>query len=191
MRQAVVARIPYRTRATAIRERFGVVNRWHTKCFAHLVRTKAAILSPFREVNMLVNIGVWIDHRKAVLVHLLNESVEVEEIDSDVEKHVRESGGTGSSSPSHTHDAAAGDRRDRKLMNHLNQFYDQVIQRLEHANGILILGPGEAKGELDKRITSKALRKNIVGIETTDKMTDPQLVAKVKNYFMAIPKPIS
>lgn len=139
---------------------------------------------------MAVNIGVWIDHRKAILVRLKDGgSAEIEEIDSDVEKHVRESGGSGSSAPSGPHDAAAGDQRDRKLAHHLNRFYDQVIQGLEHANAIVIFGPGEAKGEFDKRITSKALRQHILGIETTDKMTNPQLVAKVRNFFQTSPQP--
>ncbi len=134
---------------------------------------------------MTVNIGVWIDHRKAILVRLLDDSAEVEEVESEVEKHVRESGGSGSSSPSGPHDAAAGDRRDRKLMNHLNQFYDEVIRRLEHANSIAIFGPGEAKGELDRRITNKALRQHLIGIVAADKMTNPQLIAKIRSHFQA------
>jgi hypothetical protein len=46
---------------------------------------------------------------------------------------------------------------------------------------LLIFGPGEAKLQLKERLSrSKALAERIVGIETTDKLTDPQIVAKVK-----------
>ena len=47
----------------------------------------------------------------------------------------------------------------------------------------LIVGPGEAKGEFMKRLKSKKLRSRIVELETTDKMTDRQLAAKVDEHF--------
>ena len=132
---------------------------------------------------MAGKIGVWIDHRKAILVRF-NDGVEVvREIDSDAEKHVRDAGGSGSGASHGSQDVVAGDKRDRKFMNHLNTYYDQVIQQFEHTEGIVILGPGEAKGELDKRITSKEMRKHILLVETADKMTTPQLVAKMRSCF--------
>jgi peptide subunit release factor 1 (eRF1) len=134
-------------------------------------------------MKMAGKIGVWIDHRKAILVRFLNGAEEVTEIESNVEKHVRDSGGAGVGASHDSQDVMAGDKRDRKYANHLNSFYDEVIQQLEHAEGIVILGPGEAKGELDKRITSKEMRKHILEVQTADKMTTPQLVAKVRAFF--------
>jgi hypothetical protein len=52
---------------------------------------------------------------------------------------------------------------------------------------ILILGPGEAKGEFIRRIKSKKLGGSIVELETADKMTDRQLAAKVAQHFATIP----
>ena len=43
---------------------------------------------------MAGKIGVWIDHRKAILVSFDNGVEVVHEIESDVEKHVRETGGS-------------------------------------------------------------------------------------------------
>jgi len=48
---------------------------------------------------------------------------------------------------------------------------------------ILIFGPGEAKGELAKRIENAGLSGRIAGIETVDKMTDRQIAAKVRTYL--------
>ncbi len=132
---------------------------------------------------MASKMGVWIDHRKAILVSFDNGVEVVREIESDVEKHVRDAGGSGSGSSHGSQDVVAGDKRDRKFSNHLNTYYDQVIQQFEHADGIVILGPGEAKGELDKRITGKEMRKHILLVETADKLTTPQLVAKVRACF--------
>ena len=49
---------------------------------------------------------------------------------------------------------------------------------------ILILGPGEAKGELVKRLEDKGLKERLVGVETVDKLTDPQIAANVRQHFL-------
>lgn len=46
------------------------------------------------------------------------------------------------------------------------------------------LGPNEAKGELKKRIESKGLPGRIVGVETVDEMTGPQIAAEVRKHFL-------
>jgi hypothetical protein len=51
------------------------------------------------------------------------------------------------------------------------------------AESILIFCPGEAKGELKKRLNKNNLDKRIAGVETVDKMTDRQIAAKVRQYF--------
>jgi len=43
-------------------------------------------------------------------------------------------------------------RRDRRFGEHLHQYYAEVVAAIHDANSILILGPGEAKGELEKRL---------------------------------------
>ncbi len=49
---------------------------------------------------------------------------------------------------------------------------------------VLIFRPGEAKLQLKERLSrSKALAERLVGIETTNKLTDPQIVAKVKHHY--------
>ena len=64
-------------------------------------------------------------------------------------------------------------------MTQLKTFYNEVIACIRDAEAILIVGPGEAKGEFIKRLKSNELRGRIVELETTDKMTDRQLAAKV------------
>ena len=124
-------------------------------------------------------IGLWIDHRKAVIVMVSDEGEEVREITSHMEKHVRFSSGNNSE------DGSSEDIRDRQFGNHLNNYYDEVIVLIRDADSIQIFGPGEAKGELEKRLESKGLKGRIVSIETVDKMTDRQIAAKVRERFTA------
>ena len=78
---------------------------------------------------------------------------------------------------------SAEDQRDRRFTGHLNKYYDEVIACIRDADSILILGPGEAKIELEERLGKKALGGRIVGIETVDKMTDRQVAARVRQRF--------
>jgi stalled ribosome rescue protein Dom34 len=128
-----------------------------------------------KEKSMKRNVGIWIDHRKTVIVSVTDKGEETSLITSDMEKHVRYSG-----SPQ---EDSAEDRRDKRFAGHLNKYYDHVISCIRDAESILIFGPGEAKGELEKRLESEALGGRVVSIETVDKMTDRQIAARVRQHF--------
>ena len=121
--------------------------------------------------------GLWIDHSKAVIVIVSDKGEETEQIESGMEKHVRFSGG------SRSEQGGGEDQQDRQFTGHLNTYYDAVIAQLRDSESILLFGPGEAKGELEKRLANKGLGGRIVGIETVDKMTDRQIAAKVRQHF--------
>ena len=124
---------------------------------------------------MKSSVGLWIDHRKAIIVSITDKGEKTTRIISHMEKHVRYSGGAEKSS--------AEDQRDVRFTGHLNRYYDKVVSCIRDADSILILGPGEAKVELKTRLESEALGGRIVGIETLDKMTDNQIIAKVRQRF--------
>ena len=123
-------------------------------------------------------VGLRIDHRQAVIVTVANEGEEIKRITSNMEKHVRFASGS-------SEDGSAEDMRDRQFENHLNRYYDDVIAVIRDADSIQIFGPGEAKGELQKRLEGEELKGRIVAVDTVDKMTDRQIVAKVRQRFLA------
>ena len=126
---------------------------------------------------MKKQIGLWIDHRKAVIAIISDEGEELKKITSNMEKHVRFTGGRASE------DGSTEDVRDRQFGNHLNSYYDEVIAVIRGADSIQIFGPGEAKGELEKRLEREGLKAHIFAIETVDKMTDRQISAKVRQHL--------
>ncbi|MDD5370692.1 MAG: hypothetical protein PHQ40_16540 [Anaerolineaceae bacterium] len=132
---------------------------------------------------MKKEVGLWIDHRKVVIVTIENEVVTTREIQSNMEKHVRFSSGTRSKLPNDTQGSTAEDVRDRQFGDHLNQYYDGIVSLIRDAESIMIFGPGEAKVELENRLKHEGLGGCIVGIETVDKMTDPQIAAKVRDHY--------
>ncbi len=125
------------------------------------------------------NTGLWIDHKEAFIVFLSADAhgeALSKHMVSGVEKHVRFSGHS-------SEQGAAEDHRDRQYAGHLQTYYDDVISHLQDAPAIFIIGPGEAKGELQKRLTSKGLGDRVVGVETVDKLTEPQIAAKVREHY--------
>jgi hypothetical protein len=129
-------------------------------------------------------VGLWIDHRKAVMVTIVDEVEEIREIRSNMEKHVRFSSGTHSKSPDSTQGSTAEDVRDRQFGDHLKDFYNGIISLIRGNDSIWIFGPGEAKVELENRLRHENLGERIIGVETVDKMTDHQIAAKVRDHFL-------
>jgi stalled ribosome rescue protein Dom34 len=127
---------------------------------------------------MKKKVGLWIDHRKTVIVMLSGETEEIVQIASNVDKHARYSG--------EAEDVSPEDQRDRRFSDHLSKYYDEVISRVRDAESILVLGPGEAKGEFVKRLQHEGLSGLIVGVETDDKMTDRQIASRVRQHFLAL-----
>lgn len=122
-------------------------------------------------------IGLWIDHREAVMVSLTEMGEETRRLESGVEKNVHVVGGAPMD--------RVEDVRDRRFTNQLNKYYTDVITQIREADSIFIFGPGEAKIEFKARLGAEGLGGQLVSIETTDKLTERQIAAKVRQHFAA------
>ena len=132
---------------------------------------------------MKTNMGLWIDHRKAVIVAVSGKGEESSVIQSNAEKQPGRFDGLRSTTPYEAQKIQADDRQDIKFADKLNIYFDEVISVLRDAESIFLFGPGEAKGELKKRLENDHLDHLLQAVETVDKMTDPQIAAKVREYF--------
>jgi hypothetical protein len=120
-------------------------------------------------------VGIWIDHERAVIVSASEDGVTAKTLESEVEAHPRYSG----------QEEGGGEKKyEERHRQRLGQYYDEVIGELGQPETLLIFGPGEAKLELKERLShSKTPLARTIHIETADKLTDPQIVAKVKEHF--------
>ena len=121
------------------------------------------------------NVGIWIDHKRAVIVTTSAGRVTTTTVESEVGAHPRYSG---------QQDGGGEKKYEARHGQRLDEFYDEVVRHLTEPDGLLIFGPGEAKLELTERLgRSKASAERTIDVETTDKLTDAQIVAKVKDHF--------
>ena len=120
-------------------------------------------------------VGIWIDHKKAVVVDISAGHVSTKTLVSDIAPHTRYAGSQ----------EGGGEKKYEERHSHeLDRFYDDVIRELGEPDALLLFGPGEAKLQLQDRLgRSNVLSQSIVAIESTDKLTDPQIVAKVKEHY--------
>ncbi len=132
---------------------------------------------------MNTKVGLWIDHRKAIVVAVTDKGEEMGLIISKVEKQPRRSGDSPLKGPYESLKVPESDSRQKTFTGQLNIYYDAVIASIRDAEFILIFGPGEAKGQLKERLERSNLGGRIVSIETVDKMTDRQIAVKVRQYF--------
>jgi len=132
---------------------------------------------------MTMNAGVWIDHHRAVVVLLTDEREDILQIRADADASVRQAAGIAGKNSYTPNDFVAEDKRERKVMIRLNKYYDEIIACVRDAQAILILGPGEAKGEFRKRIGSQRVQGHIAEMKTVAKLTDDQIAEYVRQHF--------
>lgn len=127
--------------------------------------------------------GIWIDHRRAIVVTLDDAVQPIAVIESHAEKHLERAGDSPLRGPYEAHQVPADDKQQRAYTAELDRYYDRVIVAVRELSSLLIMGPGEAKTEFAKRLEHQHLSDHVVGIETVDKMTDMQIAAKVHKFF--------
>lgn len=119
--------------------------------------------------------GVWIDHQKAVIVSASEGRVTTQTLESDVAAHPHFGG---------QQDGGGEKKYEERHRQSLDRYYDKVIAHLGEPEALLIFGPGEAKLELQGRLGRSATPSQPrIEIETAGRLTDPQIVAKVKDHF--------
>jgi len=129
------------------------------------------------------NIGLWIDHKKAILMIQAEQGESIQRIESEVGRRVHYRGASHPKTSFSAQYQQADDQLDNKFTEQLNKFYENVIAHLRDVHTVLIFGPGEAKRELEKRIVHAKVKVPMIVIETADKMTERQIAAKVRSYF--------
>ncbi len=132
---------------------------------------------------MATKAGVWIDHRRAIVVLATDAGKTIKRIASGVERPVHSAGKLNSKHKYTKNDFVAEDNVQHKLMNQLKIFYNDVIACVRDAEqfwSLVLVKPKESSPNSSR---AKSFRGRIDELETSDKMTDRQLADKVDLHF--------
>jgi hypothetical protein len=129
--------------------------------------------------------GIWIDHRKAILLHVDGEGrLEQETMDSGLGTRTRYSGEETSKTGLFRHTLNRERSEQARFNLEYRKFVRSVIGQLRRPSSLLIMGPGDARHELEREI---ARRKSLAGVcmenRAADKMRIAELRRTVKDYF--------
>lgn len=128
-------------------------------------------------------VGLWIDHRSAIVVYIAENEVGIKTIKSNVDKLLRNANEESSSAAFEKHKATKADIQNDTYAKLMEKFYGKVYSGVKNAESVLIFGPDEAKSELKTYIEKIYIGKLVIGVETVDRMSDRQVIAKVSKYF--------
>ena len=120
---------------------------------------------------------VWIDHSEAHVMHISPDDVESSVLRPKTPHHKLHHKRGMDKGGAVTNGRAPEDQ----------QFYHDVVQALQGAQEILIVGPASAKLHLIKHINQHdpQVSDKVIGVESIDHPTDGQLVAYARKYFRA------
>ena len=128
--------------------------------------------------------GVWIDHSEAIVVHLAGGGVALHRIESGIERGILHRDSDQSANLHEPRSIPAENGRESRHSQQLNQFYERVSQAVGEADAVLLLGPGTARAEMRGRLDAdRGDRSPAMFSESADRMTDRQLVARVRGFF--------
>jgi stalled ribosome rescue protein Dom34 len=137
---------------------------------------------------MSKQIGIWLDHKQATLVILEDDKEIIRHVESGAGSHIRYRGASHPKSMYSAQYQQGDDQLDNKFNEKLNKYYNKVIEQIRAADSVLIFGPGEAKRELQTRMVHEKVKTKIIGIETADKITERQIIAKVHKQIDCLSK---
>ncbi len=120
-----------------------------------------------------VHAAIWIDHQEARIFHVERDSFDEKKLAAP-HRHL------------HKHPKGSGEAHNHP--DDMNHFFADVAKELADAEQILVLGPSTAKLHLVRYLHKhhSALEAKVVGLETVDHPTDPQLVSHARKYFIAL-----
>jgi hypothetical protein len=131
--------------------------------------------------------GIWIDTSKAIIVTLEGGKDEkISEIDSDVENSVYHDKEGNKGTFSGGHHGNSESKFENRKKEQLDFFIKEVLSYVKGADELFVFGPAETKIRLEQKIQDEKMFTNkLKAVETADKMTLNEIVAKVKKFYIS------
>ena len=117
--------------------------------------------------------GIWMDHANAHTFEFTDDARKVESVESEFTPEVKEE--VLSKGESHMHN---------KEQNKQSEFYKKISKYILQFDEVLLFGPTNAKSELLNILKEDHRYEKIkIEIKQSEKMTDNQMEAFVRNHF--------
>ena len=124
---------------------------------------------------MNAQLGIWIDSKKAIVVSVTRDHSVLTRLRSSLRSHGRYHG---------AHDSGGERKYEARHEQAMAHYLDAVARHVERGDEVLILGPGETRRALARRIGQI---KSLTGVTTkavaADKISDANLVTTIRKRY--------
>ena len=130
--------------------------------------------------------GIWIDTRKAMIIHINGEDNVVETLNSEVEERVRVDGEGKTFGRFGNQFVNEETKKEHRHDQQVKDFLEDVTSKVDskQTEAIVIFGPAEMKTKLHNVLENNHQLKGLLRKpESADSMTDNQTVAWVEKYY--------
>lgn len=128
-------------------------------------------------------VGLWIDHQLAVIVTLQEKGEDIQHIKSHAEPRVRYYRDGHNADATTPQQDRAEVEREKRVSNHITQYYDQIMTYVRDATSVFIVGPDEAKIEFQQHLESENPAVKVLAVETANALSDAEFISKVHANF--------
>lgn len=138
-----------------------------------------------KKTNIKNRYAIWIDHHKAIMLCAdAGGNLTEEDMISPVGHRERFAGEETNKTNSSGHIVSNESHRQHKEENDFHGFLKNIVSKLNQPDGLLIMGPGDARHELQNAVEKeKSLKGLNLENRPADKMNEYELTAAMKEYF--------
>ncbi len=128
--------------------------------------------------------GIWIDGKKAIIVHFFRDTQVVDVLESEVEYRQRIPGEGREFTRQGDHIMNNETANEERIHHERKHFFQKVAQKLNPEFDIVIFGPAQTKHELIRFLADDHdFDTELIAIKPADSMTNNQFADLVNNYF--------
>jgi hypothetical protein len=128
--------------------------------------------------------GIWLDSSKAIVVTLSGTEENVKEIQSDIENRIHHDSEGDQGTFMGQHHLSQERKFDERKRHQIENYVKRIIESIRNDDELCVFGPSEIKLRLKSMIEEdKQISTRLKSVETSDKMTLNQVIAKVKDFY--------
>lgn len=130
------------------------------------------------------NIGIWLDKDKAHIVTLKDGHEKMVTVTSNIE-HFNIHGGSGTRHKGGPQDVVQDSKYLEREKHQHKAYFKSLVTHLKSVDGIAIFGPAQTYDRFAKHLKehNHSIYNKVKTVQKTDKMTDNQLMALVRDVF--------
>ncbi|TXE16717.1 hypothetical protein ES692_11700 [Psychroserpens burtonensis] len=131
--------------------------------------------------------GIWLDKDKALIVTIENDKETLQTVSSNIE-HYNIRGGSGTRQKGGPQDVVQDSKYLEREKQQLKLYFKNIIAKISDSDALVLFGPAGTNKKFSEELHQNhtLLSTKIKGTRKTDSMTDNQVKAWVKDFFVSL-----